>query len=752
MATSMYSNGILRPRLPVRLMAFEESRGREREIVTFLVHQPQYIDALASYDLTSQDFVHSTVACKQATSMMDRSGRRMERTADVLVEHSELIAAIELFWKSRGRVTSLLSAIDLLFSNKLAAARAAFDQRQLQVRWEGAKRLVEGMYQTQPVPAEDFFDSLGAMSRVGGKKASKSSRHASRREEEIDDEQEFEFDSPVPEEEEAPRSRRASKKHASRQPIEKVQETLQRQQRPVRPDVLEFDPNHLDPSAPRTPQPVSHVKPVESAPVPQSILHSAPIQPPRGMESQFFVPPPNPPVARSQPPVPQPRVRMQPQTPQSAMHQPMPAPWAPLIQPPAQPESRSVAPQAWPWTPPQHTHAAAPFVQAPPAPSRPQNLAPKIKEFATFVPPAPRSLAPTPSIPAPAAPVRSPLRLPPDMTKGSVQSGGALPSSASSSVRPLSSFSQQMSAQLFAERKVLIPAPCQPLDACLGGGFMTGQVYSISANHELAVDDFLSECADYAALHGAPAVLISSRLTREQSWVRGIARMGKIESRLIEKRPWLSNQTEYSERMKSQIARAVEKYNRLAERVTLIECQPGITISQVKQMAAEVRRFHQLDEAKPIIIAIDTIPRGEDGTADAATALKQLARETSAAVLVVETSSGSKDVTGFAQQLLSNQPAAVAADYSLRIEVEGAGSAAELEQKYLDHPAALSKLRQLRKYFPPDPEGAERSTFAVVSVREPGGYSRQDVVLMYQQAFHNFVGIEKITFDSRGLN
>lgn len=755
MVSSMYSNGILRPKLPPRLMAFEEARTREREIVTFLVHQPQYLDALASYSLTSADFVHSTVACKQPTSVMDRTGRRFERLADVVVEHCELIEAIDLFLRGRGRIQSLGAAIDLLFSNKLATARAAFDQRQLQARWEGAKRLAEEMLRSQPVPAEDFFDSLESMCRANGKKVSKYVRYGARAESDAGDEPAFDSDS-ADVENYRPAPKLAARQHPHRERVEETQETLE-QQRATRADVLEFDPGALDPSASKAQSSVASMMPPETAAVPAADFapRRSAMQPRR-----TFDPPP----VRTSAPGRASQFQSQPSSSQFTARQPSAPSPSPVVRAEAFPEGGEGGPQRWPWSLERsgferedlrlktglrndgefRLKAGLPNTEL-----RNRSLAPRVKVVMPAGQSAPQSEARVSSAQPATASVRSPLRLPPDFMEAPRQPENWPSCVVSSSVQPLSSFTGQMSAQLFAERRVLIPAPCHPLDTALGGGFVCGQVYSVSADSELAADDFLSECADFAAMNGVPAVLLSSRLTREQSWVRGIARLGKIESRVIEKRSWLSEQNGQSERMKLQIARAVEKYNRLADRVSLIECQAGITLSQVQQIVTEVRKFHQLDDAKPLLIAIDSMPRVDEGGADPAVTLKQLARQSSAAVLVAGTKGHGGDVSEFAHQLFSKRPGSIAADYSLQIEVEAAGGAAELERGFEDQPSALFKVRQLRKYFPPDPDGTERSTLALVTVTEQGQVSRQTVVTMYQQAFHNFAGIEII---SRGVN
>lgn len=218
-----------------------------------------------------------------------------------------------------------------------------------------------------------------------------------------------------------------------------------------------------------------------------------------------------------------------------------------------------------------------------------------------------------------------------------------------SSLRPMEDLTGGILRDLFTAKPASIKTPSDWLNTLLTGGWLPGRLYVLGAPPGEGKTTFCAWAADYAAANGTPVLFVAYEMTREQLYVYSLARAGEINSRLIEGQRWKEEGYKDAEPLAARIAEAARTYDEtIAPRITILEAGPEVTPAYLKGAIGQVRAQAGLEDSSPVLLVIDYLQcmnTGEEALDSGsnetqkisrlATGLKQLARDTGAAVVAI---------------------------------------------------------------------------------------------------------------------
>lgn len=215
-----------------------------------------------------------------------------------------------------------------------------------------------------------------------------------------------------------------------------------------------------------------------------------------------------------------------------------------------------------------------------------------------------------------------------------------------------------------------IATPFSQLNYLLRGGFSGGNLYVFGGAPGSGKTTFLLGIGDYAAYHGNQVLVFSFEMSKRQLFTNAIARRVPINSAMIERKFWLqetsnskdndrenntknSKQTKYKKEVKldknqldlfRKMNQAIAEYKKdTAINLHLIEATDIHTLNKIKSFIQQIRVKYDLHEENPILVIIDylqLIPSDDNQgetvrVSRLATGLKQIARDTNAAILAI---------------------------------------------------------------------------------------------------------------------
>ena len=338
----------------------------------------------------------------------------------------------------------------------------------------------------------------------------------------------------------------------------------------------------------------------------------------------------------------------------------------------------------------------------------------------------------------------------------------------SAEIRPVRDYMLAYVQDLYQEAPDSIPTPSAWLTNTLNGGWKPGWFYVLSAPPGSGKTTFASWVGDYAAAQGIPVLVVSYEMSRKQLLDYSIARLGGINSRMIEGRKWLDETYPRHQQLVVEISETIGKYQTdYAPNMTILEAGPEDTAATLKGVIASIRTNAGLARDAPVLVIVDylqlmltgleKLDTGGNETVRVsriATDLKRLARSTKAAVIAIS------DITKSAYEeavrkgvldmsaLRDSFKIAHAADGILLLQTGPVGQGEDrmdqlelLEDMAAPDSGQFSKVSQIRDRYPLDE--APAAEYARLNVAKLRGSDRRGYPLfVYEKAYHRFLPID----------
>jgi replicative DNA helicase len=329
----------------------------------------------------------------------------------------------------------------------------------------------------------------------------------------------------------------------------------------------------------------------------------------------------------------------------------------------------------------------------------------------------------------------------------------------------------ELTKDLLLGERVVVPTPFARLNQLLGGGLAPGSLTIAVSPPAAGKTTAAAQIGDYAAQAGVPVAYLAYEMPTEELLRCALARIGGINSFLIDSRRWRDNEYAYRDGLEQAVVAAIQKCNEhVAPRLTIIEAGPDDSPETVRVAAHRVRRQAGVGREQPALIVVDylqLVPSGEEqvdhGTNEVvrvsrvAVMLKQIARATGAAILAIsDVSKATFEAALQAGELtlasirdsfkVAHAADVVLALQSMTVEVtvgKGANrTTSEVDQWELAarraqrRPAYAKAIERAIAENPLDPAAAaERARLVVLKNR--GGLKGQSF-LIFEKAFHRF--------------
>ncbi|NJR61024.1 MAG: AAA family ATPase [Cyanobacteria bacterium CRU_2_1] len=275
-------------------------------------------------------------------------------------------------------------------------------------------------------------------------------------------------------------------------------------------------------------------------------------------------------------------------------------------------------------------------------------------------------------------------------------------------------------------------------------------------------------CADEAAKAKIPVLYVSFEMGKQQLWVNALSRMGGLNSGLIEAKHWMNADYAHTEWLRQQTALTIRAYDQqIAEYLTVLEAGPEVTVAHLKGAIAQIRRIAELDKTAPVLVIVDYLQlmccgdeKLDSGANEVlrvsrvATGLKQLARDTGAAVVAIS------DINKAAYQealrtgtldmgaLRDSFKIAHAADCIMLLQTGKAQRGNDqprdqldlLEERYAGDYLRLRQIQDVRAQYPLNEKA--KATYARLSILKNRGGVTAEPLFVYERAYHRFIPVD----------
>jgi replicative DNA helicase len=337
-----------------------------------------------------------------------------------------------------------------------------------------------------------------------------------------------------------------------------------------------------------------------------------------------------------------------------------------------------------------------------------------------------------------------------------------------SEILPMVAYTQDLIRELFGQPQTAIATPAPWLNRSLNGGLHPGRLYVVGAPPGSGKTTWCAWCADEAAKAKIPVLYVSFEMGKQQLWVNALSRMGGLNSGLIEAKHWMNADYPHAEWLKQQSALAIRAYDQqVAEYLTVLEAGPEATVAHLKGTIAQIRRNADLSATAPVLVIVDYLQlmccgdeKLDSGANEVlrvsrvATGLKQLARDTGAAVVAIS------DINKAAYQealrtgtldmgaLRDSFKIAHAADCIMLLQTGKAQRGNEqprdqldlLEERYAGDYLRLRQIQDVRDRYPLNDKA--KATYARLSILKNRGGMTAEPLFVYERAYHRFVPID----------
>ncbi len=312
----------------------------------------------------------------------------------------------------------------------------------------------------------------------------------------------------------------------------------------------------------------------------------------------------------------------------------------------------------------------------------------------------------------------------------------------------------ELTENLFSKDLAAIPSPSPHLNNVLNGGFMAGKLHVIGAPPGNGKSTLCAWCGDYAASLGVKVIYASYEMSREQLWIASLARLGQLNSAVIEARRFL--QSEYEER---RLLDAIASYkSAIASNMTVIEADITYTPAKLKAIVKK------LDADLLVVDYLQLLQSGDqklDNTyqetlrvSRIATELKRVARDTGAAVIAISdinkaahqsaVTGGELDMGALRDSFKIAHSADVIQLLQSGVVITGKGeSKTKLDQLQLlahKYPEKQRVIDRIREDYPINHNTAD--TYSRLTIVKNRGGKLGEPVFKYSRALHDFVPLD----------
>lgn len=338
----------------------------------------------------------------------------------------------------------------------------------------------------------------------------------------------------------------------------------------------------------------------------------------------------------------------------------------------------------------------------------------------------------------------------------------------STEIQPMEHHVPELLAELFSQPQNAIATPSSWLNITLNGGLLPGLLYVLAAPPGAGKTTFSSWLADFAATASVPVLYVAYEMSRNQLWAYALARLSGINSGLIESKRWMDCSYKEREDLAREVSVAAEKYaQQIAPYLTILEAGAEHTAARLKGAIAQVRHNAGLHQEAPVLCIIDYLQLmlSGDEKLDSANAetlrvsrvaisLKQLARETGAAVIAISDitkvayqqaiATGSLDLSALRDSFkIAHAADAIMLLQTGKITVGKGDNAQSFDQLQLAAQKYSDKARlieQSRLKYPLNQ--ASKDTYARLSILKNRGGVLAEPLFVYEKALHRFKPID----------
>ncbi len=333
---------------------------------------------------------------------------------------------------------------------------------------------------------------------------------------------------------------------------------------------------------------------------------------------------------------------------------------------------------------------------------------------------------------------------------------------------PLTAYRAELLDGLIQVDRPTVATPFATLNDLLGGGLHGGKLYVLAAPPGGGKTTLATQIADFAAAAGIPTCYVALEMGRPQLFDYALARHIGMNSSKVEARNYRHSETE-RERL---AAAALDYLDTVAPFLSIIEGDWGTTAAALNAWVVQARARYGITATAPVLLCVDYLQLLNTGdekldsgqanetakVSQVAVQLKQLARDTSAAILALsdiiksEQKEAIKGTEFTLNMLRGSNRIAHAADTVLALYSEAGKSDggkadsdpwAMLAEKHKDSPNGRDFARgldDLRHAHPTGGPGASvRARLELLKNR--GGRGRGSQVLLYERAYHRFQGL-----------
>ncbi len=312
----------------------------------------------------------------------------------------------------------------------------------------------------------------------------------------------------------------------------------------------------------------------------------------------------------------------------------------------------------------------------------------------------------------------------------------------------------ELTENLFSKDLAAIPSPSPHLNKVLNGGFMAGKLHVIGAPPGNGKSTLCAWCGDYAASEGVKVIYASYEMSREQLWIASLARLGQLNSAVIEARRF--NESEYEER---RLLEAIASYkDKIASNMTIIEADITYTPAKlkaiVKKLEADLLVVDYLQLLQSGDQKLDNTYQETLRVSRIATELKRVARDTGAAVIAISdinkaayqsaVAGGELDMGALRDSFKIAHSADVIQLLQSGVVITGKGeSQTKLDQLQLlahKYPEKQRVLDRIRENYPINNKTAD--TYSRLTIVKNRGGKLGEPVFKYSRALHDFVPID----------
>ena len=339
----------------------------------------------------------------------------------------------------------------------------------------------------------------------------------------------------------------------------------------------------------------------------------------------------------------------------------------------------------------------------------------------------------------------------------------------------IESYDEVTATFLDQDKSPAYPTGFQRFDHLLGGGLKAGHLYISVSPPGGGKTTFSANIADKCAAQGIPVVYFSLEMSKDDLYVNSISRQTRTNSNVVE-----SWQSRANDAQKEKIIQATKDYGAIAKFLTVYEgdflTTPGVMASVINQ----VRAYHKLSDDAFVLVIVDYLQLVRTGIEQldnasnptprvsyVATRLKQLARDSNAAVIAI--SSINKAAQGHAESgkgnnqvgmnaLKDSNDVAHAADaimmlYSEPSIEQGGHATKDTWEQYIrtlkGSPTGGKLADEITRAKEENPSGGDSAlTYSRLHfLKLRGGRAKTSVLFFYDRAYHSFRELKTKKYD-----